>query len=53
MAFKNAMGLKPFANKVWLSTPTKHAEELEYVTEAFETTGRVQSARTSMRWRRR
>ena len=37
MAFKNATGLKPFANKVWLSTPTKHAEELEYVTEAFET----------------
>ncbi len=37
MAFKNASGLKPFENRIWLSSPTKHKEEMEYVTEAFET----------------
>ncbi len=37
MAFKNASGLKPFENRLWLSSPTKHYEEMEYVTEAFET----------------
>ena len=31
------MEMKPFANKVWLSTPTMHGEELEYVKEAYET----------------
>ena len=28
---------KPFKNKVWLSSPTMHGEELRYVTEAYET----------------
>ena len=28
---------KPFTNKVWLSSPTMHGEELMYVTEAYET----------------
>ncbi len=28
---------KPFENKVWLSSPTMHGEELKYMTEAFET----------------
>ena len=37
MAFKNASGIKPFENRLWLSSPTKHYEEMEYVTEAFET----------------
>ena len=36
MAFKNSSGLKPFDNRLWLSSPTKHYEEMEYVTEAFE-----------------
>lgn len=27
----------PFKNKVWLSSPTMHGEELKYMTEAFET----------------
>ena len=27
----------PFPNKVWLSSPTMHGEELEYVTEAYKT----------------
>lgn len=30
-------GIKPFASKVWLSSPTMHGEELKYVTEAYET----------------
>ena len=29
--------IKPFANKVWLSSPTMHGDELKYVTEAYET----------------
>lgn len=28
---------KPFESKVWLSTPTMHGPELEYVMEAYET----------------
>ncbi len=28
--------MEKFVNKVWLSTPTKHEEELIYITEAFE-----------------
>ena len=31
------MELKAFENKVWLSSPTMHGEELKYVTEAYET----------------
>lgn len=27
----------PFQNKVWLSSPTMHGPELEYVKEAYET----------------
>lgn len=29
--------LKPFEKKLWLSSPTMHGEELQYMTEAFET----------------
>ena len=29
--------IKPFENKVWLSSPTMHGEEIEYVKEAYET----------------
>lgn len=29
--------LSPFDNKVWLSSPTKHAGVLKYVSEAYET----------------
>lgn len=29
--------IKPFEQKVWLSSPTMHGEELKYVTEAYET----------------
>ena len=31
------MEMKPFDKKVWLSTPTMHGEELEYVTQAYRT----------------
>lgn len=31
------MEFKPFENKIWLSSPTMHSEELEYITEAYET----------------
>lgn len=30
------MDIKPFEKKVWLSSPTMHGEELEYITEAYE-----------------
>lgn len=29
--------LQPFENKIWLSSPTMHGDELEYMTEAYET----------------
>ncbi len=29
--------IKPFDKKVWLSSPTMHGEELEYIKEAYET----------------
>ena len=29
--------IKPFENKIWLSSPTMHGEEIEYVKEAYET----------------
>ena len=31
------MEIKPLANKVWLSSPTMHGDELKWVTEAYET----------------
>lgn len=31
------MEIKPFESKVWLSTPTMHGEEIEYIKEAYET----------------
>lgn len=30
------MDIKPFENKVWLSSPTMHGEELKWMTDAFE-----------------
>ena len=37
MAFKSSRDMKPFADKVWLSSPTMHGKELEYMTEAYQT----------------
>ena len=31
------MNIKPFESKVWLSSPTMHGPELEYMKEAFDT----------------
>lgn len=33
----NQLELKPFKNKIWLSTPTMHGEELKYIEEAYKT----------------
>lgn len=37
MSFKKEDNFIPFDKKVWLSSPTMHGEELQYVTEAYET----------------
>jgi len=37
MAFGRNQDIKPFEKKVWLSTPTMHGEELQYMQEAYET----------------
>ncbi len=37
MAFKRPNDLKPFENKLWLSSPTMHGDELLYMQEAYET----------------
>ena len=33
------MTMKPFESKVWLSSPTMHGPELEYIKEATRQTG--------------
>ena len=30
-------GIKPFENRVWLSSPTMHGEEMLFLKDAFET----------------
>ena len=37
MAFKRSNDFKPFENKLWLSSPTMHGEELDYMAEAYKT----------------
>ena len=38
MAFQtDSTGISPFEKKIWLSSPTMHGPELEYVTEAYKT----------------
>lgn len=34
--FSKNNNFKPFKNKIWLSSPTMHGEELKYITEAYE-----------------
>lgn len=31
------MTINPFENKIWLSSPTMHGDELKFITEAYET----------------
>ena len=35
--FQNSSDLQPFEKKVWLSSPTMHGEELEYMKRAYDT----------------
>ena len=37
MLDKQKNQIEPFKNKLWLSSPTMHGDELKYMTEAFET----------------
>ena len=37
MAFKDSGDIKPFEEKVWLSSPTMHGLERQYMLEAYET----------------
>ncbi len=40
MSFKSDArfkGIEPFHTKIWLSSPTMHGDEMEYVTEAYKT----------------
>lgn len=37
MAFVLNEGLKKFDKKIWLSSPTMHGEEIEYIKQAYET----------------
>ena len=37
MAFKDFGDIKPFEEKVWLSSPTMHGPERQYMLEAYET----------------
>lgn len=37
MGHSKDIEIKPFEQKVWLSSPTMHGEELKYITEAYET----------------
>lgn len=37
MAFKATASIKPFEKKIWLSSPTMHGEEFEYIKEAYIT----------------
>ena len=37
MAFTKTDDMKPFEQKIWLSSPTMHGEELQYMQEAYET----------------
>lgn len=35
--FRGGAGLKPFKKKVWLSSPTMHGKEMEYMKNAYDT----------------
>jgi dTDP-4-amino-4,6-dideoxygalactose transaminase len=35
--FKEINDIQPFEQKLWLSSPTMHGEEIKYITEAYET----------------
>lgn len=35
--FKSSGNLRPFEKRVWLSSPTMHGEEMEYMKRAYDT----------------
>ena len=37
MAFNRSADVKPFNNKIWLSSPTMHGQEADYMMEAYKT----------------
>ena len=37
MAFNRSADVKPFSNKIWLSSPTMHGPEADYMMEAYKT----------------
>ena len=37
MAFPSTDPFRKFTEKIWLSSPTMHGEELKYITQAYET----------------
>ena len=34
MAFNRPVNIRPFSNKIWLSSPTMHEDEARYLMEA-------------------
>ncbi|MFR1295934.1 MAG: hypothetical protein ACLSBH_11180 [Coprobacillus cateniformis] len=38
--------MEKFKNKIWLSSPTMHGDELKYMKEAYEKIGCLQSEKT-------
>ena len=35
--YRDNKKIKPFSEKIWLSTPTMHGEEMQFVKEAYDT----------------
>ena len=35
MAFKDSGDIRPFVDKIWLSSPTMHGKEADYMMEAY------------------
>ena len=49
--FKESNNFKKFESKVWLSSPTMHGPEIEYVKEAYETNWMSTVGKISMKWK--
>ena len=45
----NGTQFKPFNNRIWLSSPTMHGDELRYMSEAYESNWMSTVGKTSMR----
>lgn len=49
--YKESNNFGKFESKVWLSSPTMHGPEIEYVKEAYETNWMSTVGKTSMKLR--